>query len=210
MNDDIKNKLETEAKNGNASACLELGHRYMHGDGVKKNRAMARKWFTAGAEIGDADCMYWAGYTTMHRKAATWEEPNPDPQPYFESALPFFQKSAALGNAKAMAMLGRFQFGESGDPLPQNLSNAIDWINVAMSRSVPEAFYYMAWLSVKGRGVSRDLLRAKECIDKAVQLGFKDKCAIENVTCQIYTAPDGEYFVAKEQGKSKTLDDTKA
>lgn len=71
MNDATIENLITQAKSGNASSCLELGHRYMQGDGVKKNRATARKWFIAGAEAGDAECMYWAGFTTMHRKAPT-------------------------------------------------------------------------------------------------------------------------------------------
>lgn len=108
-----------------------------------------------------------------------------------------------------MAMLGRFQFGEPGDPLPQNLSKAIKLVKTAMDHSVPEAFYYMSWLYVNGRGVSRDLLRAKECIDKSRQLGFLDNCAIENILCQIYAAPDAEYLIAKRREKSQILDATK-
>jgi TPR repeat protein len=96
-----KRWLENAAERGNADAMNQLGYRYMKGQGVPRNLALARQWLEKSAALQNACAMNNLGMKY-------YDEGD------FTHAREWFAKAVALGNADAMASLGSlYEFSPS-------------------------------------------------------------------------------------------------
>ncbi|MBR5711441.1 MAG: sel1 repeat family protein, partial [Thermoguttaceae bacterium] len=91
--------------NGNEVVYKILGDCYYNGDGVRKNKAIAEKWYRKKAEEGDAYAQYELGNRYF--------EGDNVPQ-NFEEALIWYRKSADQGNDDAQKSMGDCYFNGVG------------------------------------------------------------------------------------------------
>lgn len=108
------------AENGNASAQIQLGGMYDHGDGVPQNYLEALSWYRQAAEQGDQ----WA----QRCVALFYETGDGVPQDYAEAAK-WWRKAADQGIADPQFTLGLYY--ERGQGVPQDFVEAYKWFSLA-------------------------------------------------------------------------------
>lgn len=90
-------------------------------------------------------------------------------RPDYSKSLGYFQKAADLNYQTAFNELGLFYLS-----VQQNYSKALGYFQKAASLNVPAAYNNLGYLYQNGLGVEKNKLKAIECYQKAVDLGFND------------------------------------
>jgi len=98
-------KLTSDAERGSLSAELELGARYMTGNGVPRDPVVAARWYEKAAQRGEPDAQNQIGYLYqagigVHQDVAR--------------ALHWYQLSAASGDSSALLNIGTLYFTGTG------------------------------------------------------------------------------------------------
>lgn len=178
-----------EARDGDTEAQYGVGIKYLNGQGVKQDRAEARRWLKLAADAGHEAAKdklkrlqnQQASFETMLAKAKAGDT---DAQCQVglmylkgkgvdqdgDQARNWIGKAARQGNDKAITRLGILYYkGEGGPP---DYSRAFELFNSVRQDSVL-AQYYLGEMYAQGKGVERNHTTAIEWYRKAADGGFK-------------------------------------
>jgi uncharacterized protein len=146
------------AAGGDATAQLELAHRYRDGKGVAKDDAGAMKWAHLAADAGHAEAMDFVGFAYL-RGAVVKRNP--------AVAFGYF-KAAASDSAQAAFNLGQCYFGAQGTD--QDCAMALEWWKQAAERGHGRAAASAAMAYLSGEGVLSDPVQARRMAERAAEL----------------------------------------
>jgi len=160
--EDIKDLIK-KAEAGDIEAQFDLAVCYNIGDGVPKDRTIAKKWWQKAAEQGCAESKYYVGAYYMieeknHNKAFEW-----------------LLKAAEQGQVDAQQCVGAY-YQDGCDEVPQDHKKAVYWHNKAAEQGHSEAEYNLGVCYWYGYGVEVDKTQSKKWFEKAAAQG--DEMAI--------------------------------
>ncbi len=124
----------------------------------------AASLFNRSAEMGDAGAMVELGEMYSSGEGVTQDE---------TKAFDWFRRAAEGGSVPGMvALAGMYLLGvNGGDP---NEEEAARWFQKAADRDSPAAMYDLATLYESGRGVGKNLDKAKDLYQKSAKLGNRE------------------------------------
>ena len=143
--DELKGKAEA----GDADAQVELGRRYLNGEGVAKNRVEANKWYRKAAEQNNAFAQsmlgsayyYGEGVAKNHAQAVKW-----------------YRKAAEQNDAGAQYDLGNCYY--NGEGVPKDYAEAVKWFRKAAEQNIADAQSDLGLCYYYGHGVPKDYVEA--------------------------------------------------
>ncbi len=175
-------KLRKKASRGDAEAMLELGLRYLAGNGTEQNAEIAAQWFRNAAEAGNVEaqrqlavcCKQGIGlsaditaYEIWMEKAASAGDVEAQlelgkhyEQSNHEKSTAWYSKAAQQGDAE-----GQFQLGLSyalGFGIEQDYSQANKWLARAAKQGSALAQVRLGFHYQEGLGVEEDPAKAYE------------------------------------------------
>ena len=184
-------KLRKKASRGDAEAMLELGLRYLAGNGTEQNAEIAAQWFRNAAKAGNVEaqrqlavcCKQGIGpsadiiaYEIWMEKAASAGDVEAQlelgkhyEQSNHEESTAWYSKAAQQGDAE-----GQFQLGLSyalGFGIEQDYSQANKWLARAAKQGSACAQYRLGFHYDAGLGVEQDPVKAFEWYLLAAQQG---------------------------------------
>ena len=197
------------AEQGAVGAQRRLGDMYEFGDGVAQNFSLAAEWYRKAADQGDAGAqwrlaqlyengkgvdfdidtaLYWyLKADKQNSSAAQWRIGTiylfgTGLQPNYSLAKEWFEKAIAqCDHPCAHLFLGYM----CRDGLINNASpeDAIShWVSASnYEHPIGEASYNLGYAHYDGYGVERDLLKAKEYFEKAIEQGYQCSYALNMV-----------------------------
>lgn len=116
------------AAQGHAEAQLQLGLRYVEGDGVIQNDKEAARWFAAAAKQGLPEAEYHYGLMLLKGRGVVQD---------YQAAFNWIERPAKRGYARAQYSLGElYRFG-TGTAV--NKARAYLWFNLAAAQGVDAA-----------------------------------------------------------------------
>lgn len=154
-------EVKTRAEAGDATAQLELGHRYYYDKHLKDDK-QALAWFQKAA----AQNLPWAEYETAVM-IENGEGTTPDPV----TALQWYQKAAAVG-----VILADFDIGVSllmGETGPADPAAAAPYLKLAAEAGEPRAEYLLGTMYRDGKGVTQDPAEAVRWFRESVKRRFQ-------------------------------------
>lgn len=181
----IKNEVEgvkwyqKAADLGDLTAMNNLSVMYSHGRGVVKDPQKAFDLMKKAADLGDDGAMYNLSFYYWNGDAPVTKD--------ISEALKWKEKSAETGCPWALNDLGNIYY--FGNQVPQDYDKAYYWFNKNIEFSkmkddngayggakdyLANSHYYLGECFELGRGVSKDLRKAKEHYLKAAALGKKE------------------------------------
>jgi hypothetical protein len=116
------------AAQGDANAQLQLGLRYLDGDGVIQNDKEAAKWFALAAKQGLAEAQYQYGLALLRGRGVVQD---------YHAAFSWIEKPAQRGYAKAQYSLGELYRYGTGTAIDK--ARAYLWFNLAAAQGVEAA-----------------------------------------------------------------------
>jgi TPR repeat protein len=156
-------RLKEAARNGDTSAFIELGNRYLEGKGAPRDPKTAALWYERAADFGSAPAQYRLG--ALYREGRGVER-------NAKMALKHFQSAAEAGNARAMHNTAVLMAeGVNGGP---DYAGATDWFKKAAEFGIRDSQYNLAILYARGLGVSQDLMASYAWFAAAAASGDED------------------------------------
>ena len=164
MNENELRKLIARAADGEADAQFSLAMKYIYGDGVEENNAVAVGLLERAARQGHAEAAYNLGICYHYGYGV---------QENLTTAMALYEKAADGGYGKAIVMAGRFYMeGTHGE---RNFGKAMDCFRRAMESDDIEAVCYAEYLTGKcfaqGLGVKADAEEALRWYERAAEHG---------------------------------------
>jgi TPR repeat protein len=165
--------FQLSAEQGNEFAAYRLGKLYLGGEDVPKDVDAALRWLTFAADSNNQFAQYTLG--TLYLKG------NDVPQD-FVKAMAYLKQSAAQGFAYASFELGKML--RDGNGCEKNGAEA-DWHFrdafqgfLALEKQNPDdkLQYRLGWMLLNGVGTEKDVLRAKEYLEKSADAGNSFAC----------------------------------
>lgn len=145
-------QLEVEAEGGVVESQHELGvHYYNSGDPVT-----ARIWFQKAAEQGFARSQNELGLLYVDGEGVDGDR---------QQAAMWFEKAAVQGHAGAMNNLGSI-YAENDE-----YEKAVPWFQRSADKGYIEALYNLAMCYLSGKGVNKDVEKAKQLLQSAADKG---------------------------------------
>ncbi len=151
------------AEMGNEWGMSWLGTMYQEGYGVSQNYSEAMKWYKKCIEAGDESSYISIGL--MYEKGLGVE------RSYIE-AEKWYRKALAKGNVSSMPYIGRLYL-LGGYGIEQNYGIAHDWFQNAADKGDSRGMFYVGHDYLYGHGVTKDLNKAKEWMNKALEEGIE-------------------------------------
>ena len=148
------------AEQGDAEAQVNLGHMYLHGEGVPQNGIEAIKWYRKAAEQGEA----WA-QTIL---GTSYHMGNGVPENHTE-ALKWYLKAAKQGNVLAQYSAGYLY--DFGDGVTNNDAEAVRWYRKAAEQGEANAQLKLGYKYSEGKGVRKDDIEAIKWYRKSAEQG---------------------------------------
>jgi TPR repeat protein len=156
-------RVTADARAGKPEAEVEVGVKYLSGDGIPKNEAEAAKWIERAAATGYAPGEGWLG-TLYDRGKGVAHDP--------QQAISWFQKAAKQGNRKSMHDLGLAY--AQGDGVALNYFEAAHWFSRAAALGYVDSAFNLAVLYERGDGVPQSLIDAYKWYAIAAAEGDKE------------------------------------
>lgn len=160
-------ELIKRAEQGNAQAQLQLGNKYLAGEGIPKDVAKASEWYQKAADQGLSEAQ-----TRLGRFYENGESTSKN----VVRAAELYQKAAEQGNAEAQIYLGGMY--ERGEGVSKNIAKAIELYQKAVDQGNPEAQFilgikYEGWMDPgeSSTGVIQDVGKAVELYRRAAVQG---------------------------------------
>ena len=149
------------AREENINAIELCGASYWQGQGVPKDREMARIWFEKGASLGIARSMLGLGYCYDRAIGGPRDMPK---------AVEWWTKAADLGYEVAMSRLGDHFYL---NPDAKNMGKAMQWWQKAAEAKSPstDAMTNLGIIYAKGIETGKDLQKAMKWWQMAADLG---------------------------------------
>ena len=164
---------------------------YFHGKGVDKNYAKAAEYFKRNVKNGkstDGDLedylgdIYWEGgygVSADRLQAVTW----------YEMAYEKGTSSDGL-----LARVGKYYDDQ------KNYSEAIKWWRLGEEKDYSTCIYLLGCSYLNGEGFSKDYSKAAKYFKRAIELGFNNGGAVEDLLGNIYW--DGGYGLSVDKNQS--------
>ena len=149
---------------GHVEAMYNLGLCYDNGDGIAKDAEKAAECYQKAADLGDTDAMYALGECYTVGSGLTKDT---------EKAAEYFKKAADLGNTDALFGLGIICENNG------NFAEAVTYYTQAAEKGVPKAYLNLGKCYLEGKGITQDLAKAEELINKAEELGVDEASEIK-------------------------------
>ena len=146
--------LHSLAKQNYPDALQDLGHYYMSGYVVDKDRKRALEFYRKAAVFGPAE--YAMEYCNLiHDKELNREEKE--------------QFAITLGNNEAKYQYWRCESSPWAKTSPEKLSQALQWLKEAADEGYPPANESLGDLYLQGGyGVEQDFAKARQCYEKCI------------------------------------------
>lgn len=145
------NPRDPEALNGMIEAALMLARIHQHGiGGVKKDQAVARKWYARAADFGFVPALNTLGLASQAGAGGAKD---------LKQARTYFQKAAEEGYVPAQFNLARLYY-TGGDGLARDYKQAGAWFAQAGKAGHARALFAMARMYDLGEGVPADQSKA--------------------------------------------------
>ncbi|AZB65661.1 caspase-1, p20 [Cereibacter sphaeroides] len=138
------------AKSGELTAQTRLARMYQTGDGIAVDEAQARFWFETAAGRGVPNALTRLGLMYEQGQGVDRD---------LEAAARLYGRAAAEGDAEAWLRLGRLEASDA--PLFDRPERALPLLEKALAAQVPGAARELGRLYETGRGVTKDLARAR-------------------------------------------------
>jgi len=159
-----KEWLEPIAENGHAKAQHEMAMLYSDGLGVKKNWAIAEKWYRLAADQGDSFAEENLGRAYFTRGKSGKVD--------YKIAAKYFHRSAKKGLVLSQYFLGTMYL--EGQGVPQNNEKAFKWMKEAANNGLAVAQNHLGWMYGKGKGVILNDRLAVYWFQRAAAQGDKE------------------------------------
>lgn len=156
-------EVKAKAEAGDAQSQVELGLRYVKGEGVPKDQVEAVKWFRKAAEQNDAGAQYNIGVGYYNGEGVA-----KDPV----EAVKWYRKAAEQNYARAQYNLGVCYYNGKGvakDPL-----EAMKWFRKAADQNDADAQRALGVCYDEGEGVTQDRAEARKWYRKAAEQNNAD------------------------------------
>ena len=138
-----------KAQAGDVKSAYGLGSRYISGNGVKQDYAVAAEWFRRAAEGGHTRAQYMLGIAYYTGRGVDRDA---------RRAAPWFEKAATAGNARAQYQLGDAY--ANGRGVAKERAWAARWFAKAAMNGHREAQYSLGAVLGAGLGVPVDRMQA--------------------------------------------------
>ena len=152
-------KLTSDAERGSLTAEIELGARYMIGDGVPRDPAIAAHWYEKAAQRGEPKAQNQIGYLYQSGIGV--------PQDY-NRAMHWYQLSAASGDASALLNIGVLYF--TGVGVKKDIPYAASLFENAVRKGNGTAAAYLGDIYYFGALGPADLRLAEKWFDTGSRL----------------------------------------
>ncbi len=139
----------------------ELGLRYLKGQGVPQNSALALSWLTKAADSGDAIAQYEIGAMYDYGNGVTRDS---------SIAERWYRKSAEQGNLQAQNSLGDLYY--NGEGIPVNYQQAHYWYKNAAEQGYRDAQNNLGETLLQGKGVPVNVTEGADWILKSAEQGY--------------------------------------
>ena len=169
-------KLTSDAEHGSLSAELELGARYMTGDGVPRDPAVAARWYEKAAQRGEPNAQNQIGY--LYESGIGVHQD-------LTRALHWYQLSAASGDASALLNIGTLYF--TGTGVKQDVSYAASLFENAVRKGSGTAAAYLGDIYYFGSLGTVDLSLAEKWFEAGTRM--HDPIATYNLGSLYSTEP---------------------
>jgi uncharacterized protein len=116
------------AEAGDAEAQLQLGMRYVEGNGVIKNDKEAARWLALAARQNQAEAQYQYGLALLQGRGVVQD---------YQAAFDWIEKPAQRGHAKAQYSLGELYRYGTGTAIDK--ARAYLWFNLAAAHGMDAA-----------------------------------------------------------------------
>jgi serine/threonine protein kinase len=150
-----------KAKTEDVTVQRESGLRYLKGQGVPQNSALALSWLTKAADSGDAIAQYEIGAMYDYGNGVTRDS---------SIAERWYLKSAEQGNPKAQNSLGDLYY--NGEGIPVNYEQAHYWYKKAAEQGYRDAQNNLGETLLQGKGVPINLAEGINWILKSAEQGY--------------------------------------
>ena len=156
--------LRQAAEGGDAAAQYNLALIYRRGDGIPEDDKESVRWLTAAAEQNVLPALLDLADFYMHPPASAIAD--------VDHAIPYYQKAAELGSARAQVILGNiFGKGLQGKP---DYEQSVNWYRKAAEQGEPDGECGLAIRYALGQGVPVDLQEARRLFMAAADQGQLD------------------------------------
>ena len=142
-----------------------LGDCYKYGWGVESDINLAVKCYSSAVEQGDKDAMYELSELLLNDEGADKDEVR---------GVELLKNAAENGHAKAQFMYGSLLINPSAmdvSSVAQDVSAGIDWMQKSAAQSFGMAECTLATFYAQGIGVEKDLAKAKDLYERALEHG---------------------------------------
>src|ERR1043166_2243328 len=168
-------RLSSLANEGNGTAELIVGLKYLHGDGVAVSLPEAAKWIRRAADQHEPMAQYWLA--TMYERGDGMAADAAE-------ALRWYEAAAGQGNRKAMHALG-LAYAE-GRGTQKDMSEAARWFAKAAALGLVNSQFNLGVLYERGQGVPQSLLNAYQWYAIAAAQGDSEsKARVEILKTQL-------------------------
>ena len=125
--------LQKKAAQGDPAAQLELGGKYLYGEGVAKDPETALKWSQQAAEYADKNPSWYLKSVAFAILGNVYE--NDGGVRNIQEAIKWYFKSAMLNDARGMIPLSRIY--SHGEGVPKDVVAGLAWMYVAAGSGGP-------------------------------------------------------------------------
>ena len=125
--------LQEKAALGDPAAQLELGGKYLYGEGVAKNPGMAVRWSQQAAEYADKNPSWYLKSVAFATLGMAYE--NSGGVKNIQEAIKWYFKSAMLNDPRGMTALSRIY--SNGEGVPKDVVVGLAWMYVAAGSGAP-------------------------------------------------------------------------
>jgi len=168
-----------KAQAGDMESAYGLGLRYISGNGVNQDYAVAAEWFRRAAEDGHSRAQYMLGIAYYTGRGVGRDA---------RRAVPWFEKAAAAGNARA-----QFQLGDAyanGRGVGKEQAWAARWFAKAAMAGHEEAQYSLGAVLGAGLGVPVDRMQAAKWLAIAERNGHTEALTLRKAIYGSMTPDD--------------------
>ncbi len=151
------------AEAGDPDAQVELGCRFLLGEGLPRSPGKASRWLQRAAAQGNAAARLNLGFMAQRGVGTPWSP---------AQAKKWYESAAAQGDARGACALGRLY--EEGLSVPEDAVRALEWYRLAAEQGDPEAQYRCGRLLAEGRGTRPEAAEALKWCRRAARQGLAE------------------------------------
>ena len=157
-------ELESKAKEGDVTSILELGHIYMDGMGVRKNKKKALSFFEMAADQKSGEALFYIAEIYLSG-IPDGETSHSD----YSKVVSCYEEAAKLEHFPSISGLGHLY--RLGHGVTQDNFKALEIFKKGASLGNANCMNEVAQFYIAGWGVAKDDLEATRWLKKASDLG---------------------------------------